>query len=188
MREVNFDGMPFRDQVQHTIDADILFSIHGAGLTIPSTFGRHKSVVLEVMPYFTSHIMYRYKALASGITYMGYQCHKGTSQAGDSRYEQTSIPECMTKDKACKAHFLHVRKMDLVDSDISGIRELLNIARNFVMSTRTSVKAGKRFLKQVYMERCEIFQFNDDCRSSFIQSPLVGIHRTCVIEFECGHV
>ncbi len=145
-------------------------------------------MVFEIMPYFTNHVMYRYKALASGITYMGFQCHKGAPQVGDELFENFTSSECMMNKEyhRCKYHFLHKRKIDLVDQDVLGIRELLRIGKEFVIRARNSTGSAGVFLKELYLEKC-LEKEKKQCRSSLIQSPLAGLHTQCIVEFDCGN-
>ncbi|CAI5534442.1 unnamed protein product [Closterium sp. Naga37s-1] len=75
--QVEFTPLTFAHQLALVQAADIIVSLHGAGLTNPASFARSDSVLLEIPPYGVFYNLYYFMAVNAGVTYMLHQCTAG---------------------------------------------------------------------------------------------------------------
>ncbi|CAI5470139.1 unnamed protein product [Closterium sp. Yama58-4] len=75
--QVEFTPLTFAHQLALVQAADIIVSLHGAGLTNPASFARSDSVLLEISPYGVFYNLYYFMAVNAGVTYMLHQCTAG---------------------------------------------------------------------------------------------------------------
>ena len=69
---LDFDSIPFEEQIKQSSSADILIGPHGAGLT-HVMFMRPHSVLIELLPHAWADPGYRSLAQYSDVTYMHWQ-------------------------------------------------------------------------------------------------------------------
>lgn len=69
---LNFDSIPFEEQVRQSASADILIGPHGAGLT-HVLFMRPHSVLIELLPHAWADPGYRTLSHYTGLVYMHWQ-------------------------------------------------------------------------------------------------------------------
>lgn len=184
--DVQFDGMPFVEQFSNVQSADVILSMHGAGLTNPGTFGRQDSVIIEIMPYRINHLMYYMKATASGITYMLHQCFQGKAQPLDSEFSQLSYEAC-EMDKRCKHYFTHERQVDLSDEDLEEIEKLLVLAKKIARDVKASGTevAGKNLLRE-YAKVCKGKKKEPECRQTVVRSFFADQETECIVSGDCS--
>eukprot|EP00271_Cylindrocystis_brebissonii_P021898 TRINITY_DN8153_c0_g1_i2.p1 TRINITY_DN8153_c0_g1~~TRINITY_DN8153_c0_g1_i2.p1 ORF type:complete len:596 (-),score=69.10 TRINITY_DN8153_c0_g1_i2:192-1979(-) len=185
VRVVDFDGMTCRDQIQTVLDADIIISLHGQGLTSPATFGRPETIIIELMPFHTFHVLYYQKAVSTGMTYMMHQLRKGRAQEGDDNFPELSVELC-EMDKNCKQYFYHTRRVDLTSSDIDDLRVLLEIAKTFVLAARNDVAKAGASLKATYSTLCVDTSTIMGCRHTFVHSPAADFGTECIVTRFCN--
>jgi capsular polysaccharide biosynthesis protein len=73
IRKVVFEDLSVREQLSTARTSDILFGVHGAGLTHILWLPAH-AVVLEVLPFNFNYFFYERVASASGLRYFNWQC------------------------------------------------------------------------------------------------------------------
>lgn len=185
--EAYFEDLSFSEQIQKVQESEIIFAIHGAGLTIPGTFGRSGSVILELMPYRMFHPMYLFKSAATGVTHMIHQCRQGPPQEKDDLFSSTGVRVCMVKDQKCKDYFAQKRKIELTLEDLSELEKLLKLAIGFVLDSRESIKISARNLAKVFPKLCLSREKNWECRENLVLSPLTS-QSVCVLDSECSYL
>jgi hypothetical protein len=72
IQKIRFEDMSFREQLMVAASTDVLFGMHGAGLTHILWLPSH-AVVLEVLPHDFNYLFYEAVSKVCGIRYLSFQ-------------------------------------------------------------------------------------------------------------------
>ncbi|CAI7867000.1 unnamed protein product [Closterium sp. NIES-54] len=135
--QVEFTPLTFAHQLALVQAADIIVSLHGAGLTNPASFARSDSVLLEISPYGVFYNLYYFMAVNAGVTYMLHQCTAGPAPmpAKDAEFQGVGPFPC-DHDPACKQYRTHDRPVNLGKKDIEELGYLLAVARRLITDSK----------------------------------------------------
>ncbi|GJP42974.1 hypothetical protein CLOM_g2493 [Closterium sp. NIES-68] len=188
--QVEFTPLPFAHQLALVQSADIIVSLHGAGLTNPASFARSDSVLLEISPYGVFYNLYYFMAVNAGVTYMLHQCAAGPAPLPPRDAEFRGVgPFACDHNPACKQYRTHDRPVNLGKQDIKELGNLLAVAQRLVLDVRRKGKReGGRRLRRMYGKLCVSRKRNKDCRMNLLRSPIADPTYDCVVSMECPYV
>eukprot|EP00270_Netrium_digitus_P007730 TRINITY_DN2271_c0_g1_i2.p1 TRINITY_DN2271_c0_g1~~TRINITY_DN2271_c0_g1_i2.p1 ORF type:complete len:450 (-),score=86.11 TRINITY_DN2271_c0_g1_i2:130-1458(-) len=193
---VEFTGQSFKEQYTIVRQADIIITLHGAGLTNPCAYACESSVIIEIMPTRIFHELYRYMSTTSGIVYMMHQMRMGARQPKDALYDDVGVGDCTWKNRACKDYFIHKRPIELTPDDLNEISKMLDVAialnrglRSITGTTSNNSEAGAAVseLAEYVRGLCVATEVDFRCRQDLLQVPAIDPSLTCILKRDCPY-